>query len=78
MLAADGANNELRFEVAEGTPLADPPLATFSGRMVLAREHRSPYADIVDGVRFTLHDHDNTLDRWRRQIEGLQALNVSE
>ncbi|HEY7009856.1 MAG TPA: hypothetical protein VH395_12990 [Jatrophihabitantaceae bacterium] len=74
VLAADGASHELRFEVTEAGPLADPPLATFTGRMVVARAHRSPYADVVGGVQYTLHDRDGTVQRWRRQIAALRQL----
>jgi hypothetical protein len=78
MLAADGANNELRFEVTERAPLSDLSLATFAGRMAVAREHRVPYAEVVDGVRFTLRDTESTLDRWRRQIDALRNLDGPE
>jgi hypothetical protein len=74
MLAADGATHELRFAVTERAPITDPPLATFSGQMVVAREHRSPYADVVGEVRFTLHDTEGTLGRWRRQVDALRDL----
>ena len=74
LVAADGANNEMRFEVAEGSPLTDPPLATFSGRMVVNRSHRVPYAEVVSGVQYTLRDPEATLDRWHRQLEGLRGL----
>jgi hypothetical protein len=74
MLAADGANHELRFEVTEGASLEDPPLATFAGRLVVAREHRAPYADVVDGVKFRLHDQASVLERWSRQIDGLRGV----
>ena len=74
MLAADGANNELRFEVTEGPPLADPPLATFTGQLIIARAHRVPYAEVTRGVQYTLHDPDGTLQRLRRQIDALRAL----
>ena len=74
MLAADGANNEMRFEVTESTPLTDPPLATFSGRLVIVRAHRVPYAEVVDGVRYTLQDPEGTLERWRRQIDALRNI----
>ncbi|MFT3863237.1 MAG: hypothetical protein QM729_03120 [Solirubrobacterales bacterium] len=76
MLAADGANDELRFEVTEAAPLEDPPRATFVGRLVSAREHRVPYAEVTDGVRYRLHDPDAVLDRWRRQIEALRGLDA--
>jgi hypothetical protein len=74
MLAADGGLHELRFEVTETMPPAGLPLATFSGRMVVAREHRVPYAEVVSGVRFTLHDPDATLERWRGQVDALRNL----
>lgn len=77
MLAADGANHELRFEVTEGDPLEGPALATFAGRLVVAREHRVPYAEVVSGVRFTLRDEAGTLERWRRQVDGLRSLDVA-
>jgi hypothetical protein len=75
MLAAGGSLHELRFEVTE-TPRSGPSLATFSGRMVIAREHRVPYAEVVSGVRFTLRDPDTTLERWRRQVDTLRSLDV--
>jgi hypothetical protein len=75
VLAADGGLHELRFEVTE-TPLSDSELATFSGRMTVAREHRVPYADVVGGVRFTLRDPDDTLERWRRQVDALRSLDA--
>jgi hypothetical protein len=75
MLAADGGLHELRFEVTE-TPLSGSALATFSGRMIVAREHRVPYAQVVSGVQFTLHDRDATLERWRRQVDALRSLDA--
>jgi hypothetical protein len=51
------------FRGRRGRPACRPPLATFGDRMVVAREHRSPYADVVDGVCFTLHDRERTLER---------------
>jgi hypothetical protein len=78
IFAADGANHELRFEVTERARLTAPPLATFSGRLLVAREHRVPYANVVSGVRFTLHDTGGTLDRWRRQIDALHDLDDPE
>lgn len=72
ILATDGANHELRFQVTEASPLTDPPLAAFTGHLVVARAHRSPYAEVVSGVQYTLHDPDGTLDRWRRQITALR------
>jgi hypothetical protein len=74
MLAADGALHELRFKVSETTPRGGLPLASFSGRMVVAREHRVPYAEVVSGVRFTLHDPDAALERWRGQVDALRSL----
>ena len=77
MVAADGASHELRFEVTETAPGSGPPLATFSGQMVVAREHRVPYAEVVSGVQFKLRDRDATLERWRRQIDALRGLDTS-
>jgi hypothetical protein len=74
MLAADGGLHELRFEVTETAPRGGLPLATFSGRMVVAREHRVPYAKVVSGVQFTLHDPDATLERWHGQVDALRSL----
>lgn len=73
-VVADGADHELRFTVIEGPPMEDPPLATFKGRLVVAREHRAPYADVMGGISFRLHDVPETLERWRRQIAALRAL----
>jgi hypothetical protein len=74
IVAADGASHELRFAVNERAPVADLALATFGGQLVVAREHRSPYADVVDDVRFELHDTAGTLERWRRQLDALRDL----
>jgi hypothetical protein len=74
MLAAYGGLHELRFEVTEMTPMSDPALATFSGQLVVAREHRVPYAEVVSGVQFTLRDQDATLERWRRQVDAMRSL----
>jgi hypothetical protein len=38
------------------------------------RQHQSPYADIVSGVTFRLHDPTAVLARWSRQIEMLRGL----
>jgi hypothetical protein len=38
------------------------------------RQHRSPYADVVSGVTFRLHDQTVVLARWSRQIEMLRGL----
>jgi hypothetical protein len=76
MLAADGGLHELRFEVAETAPRSGQPLATFRGRMILAREHRVPYAEVVSGVQFTLRDRDATLERWRRQVDAMRRLDA--
>ena len=59
-------------EVTERQPLDDPPLATFTGNLVVAREHRVPHADVVSGVQYTLHDTEGTLQRWRHQIQALR------
>ena len=74
MLAAYGGLHELRFEVTEVTPMSDPALATFSGQLVVAREHRVPYAEVVSGVQFALRDQDATLQRWRRQVDAMRSL----
>jgi hypothetical protein len=77
MLAADGASHELRFEVTETARMSDLALATFSGQMVVAREHRVPYAEVVSGVRFKLRDPEATLVRWRGQVGALRSLDAS-
>lgn len=73
-IVAEGADHELRCTVVEAAPMTDPPLATFKGRVVLAREHRAPYADVVGGISFRLHEPEQTLERWRRQIAALRNL----
>jgi len=75
-VAADGALYELNFEVREAAPPVGLPLATFVGPLRLAREHRAPYADVVGGIQYTLHDPGPVLARWRRQIEVLRTLDV--
>jgi hypothetical protein len=73
-VAAGGALHELSFDVREAAPLADLGLATFVGRLRLAREHRVPYAEVTGGVGYALHDPSAVLARWRGQIAALRAL----
>ncbi|SDG19808.1 pyridoxamine 5'-phosphate oxidase family protein [Klenkia brasiliensis] len=78
VLAAGGANHEMRFQVAEQPVETDLPLAAFTGHLRVAREHKVPYAEITSGVTYRLHDPVSVVSRWERQVALLRGLLTSQ
>jgi hypothetical protein len=65
---------EMRLRVRRlrsSTP--DVPLAMFEGEVQITRQHAAPYADVISGITFKLHEPDAVLPRWHRQITALRA-----
>jgi len=73
-LALDGGMCEMRLrarQLAHSSP--DVPLAFFEATVETARVHVAPYAAVVSGITFELHDSQAVLPRWQRQIAALRA-----
>ena len=51
----------------------DVPLALFEAEVEQVRMHVAPYADVISGVTFALHDPQAVAPRWHRQIAALRA-----
>ena len=73
-LALDGGMCEIRMRARRliHSP-ADLPLTFFEAEVQTTRTHIAPYAALVSGFTFALHDPQSALPRWRRQIEALRA-----
>jgi hypothetical protein len=50
----------------------DPPLSGFGLEVTAALDDVAPYADLVSGITFRLHDEAATLCRWRRTRSALR------
>jgi hypothetical protein len=74
-LALDGGMCEMRLRAR---PLAhsfpDVPLAFFEATVETTHVHVAPYAAVVSGITFELHDPQAVLPRWQRQIAALRAV----
>src|SRR5437660_12204739 len=73
---AGGHAFSLRCEVDDQRPIAagqDVAMRGFALRITAATEDAAPYADLVGGVTYRLHDVDATLARWRRIRAALAA-----
>jgi flavin reductase (DIM6/NTAB) family NADH-FMN oxidoreductase RutF len=70
-LVSDGAICELRLLVRRWAPVGD--LALFYGELAGCRLDRAPYADVLRGIAFRLHDPPAVLARWREQISRLRT-----
>ena len=59
-----------------GLPILPPdmPLAFFEATVETTRVHVAPYAAVVSGLTFALHEPQAVLPRWQRQIAALRAL----
>jgi hypothetical protein len=71
----DGRAYSLHCRVLAGRELAggtDPPLRAFALEVSTATEDVAPYADLVSGITFRLHDERATVDRWRRTRAALK------
>lgn len=53
--------------------VAGMALAAFDARVVDAREHSVPYADVTSGITFRVHDADATLARWAETVAALRT-----
>jgi hypothetical protein len=73
-LSLDGGMCELRLRanrLADSSP--DVPLAFFEAEVETVRNHKAPYAEVIQGITFALHDPHAVLPRWTRQIAALRA-----
>ena len=73
-LALDGGMCEMRLyarPLSQSSP--DMPLAFFEATVETTRVHVAPYAAVVSGLTFELHDPQAVLPRWQRQIAALRA-----
>lgn len=75
-VVADGLAFSLRCHVDDELPITageDPAMRGFVLRVVAAIEDAAPYADLLSGVTYRLHDTQATLVRWRRTRDALAA-----
>jgi hypothetical protein len=73
----DGLAFSLRCQVDDELPIAageDPAMWGFLLRVTAAIEDAAPYADLLSGVTYRLHDPEATLVRWRRTRAALAAV----
>jgi hypothetical protein len=73
-LALSGGMCEMRLRarsLAHSSP--NVPLAFFEATVESTRVHVAPYAAVVCGITFELHDPQAVLPRWQRQIAALRA-----
>lgn len=76
-VVADGLAFSLRCHVDDELPLTadeDPAMRGFVLRVTAAVEDAAPYADLLSGVTYRLHDAEATLVRWRRTRAALAAI----
>jgi hypothetical protein len=75
-VVADGLAFSLRCHVEEEFAITageDPAMRGFVLRVSAAIEDAAPYADLLSGVTYRLHDAQTTLVRWRRTRAALAA-----
>jgi hypothetical protein len=73
-LVLDGGMCEMRLRarpLAHSSP--DVPLAFFEATVETTRVHVAPYAAVVSGLTFELHDPQAVVPRWQRQISALRT-----
>lgn len=76
-VVADGLAFSLRCRVDEEVPITageDPPMRGFVLRVIAVTEDAAPYADLLTGVTYRLHDAQVTVTRWRRTRATLAAV----
>jgi hypothetical protein len=76
-VVADGLAFSLRCRVDDELPITageDPAMRGFLLRVTAAVEDAAPYADLLSGVTYRLHDAQATLARWRRTRAALAAV----
>lgn len=74
---ADGLAFSLRCHVDDELPITtreDPAMRGFVLRVTTAIQDAAPYADLLGGVTYRLHDAEATLVRWRRTRAALAAI----
>jgi hypothetical protein len=72
----EGHVYSLRCRVLAARPLpggSDPPLRGFGLEVTAALDDVAPYADLVSGITFRLHDEAATVRRWRRTRSVLRG-----
>jgi hypothetical protein len=72
----DGHAYSLRCRVVAVQPVddgADPPLRGFELDVISTLDDVAPYADLVSGITFRLHDEPATVARWRRTRSALRG-----
>jgi hypothetical protein len=73
-VSIDGGMCELRLKARTLTaPAEETSLAFFEAEPVMTRIHVAPYAAVVSGITFALHEPQAVLPRWQRQIAALRA-----
>jgi hypothetical protein len=75
-VVADGLAFSLRCHVEDEFPITageDPAMRLFVLCVAAATEDAAPYADLLSGVTYRLHDAEATLVRWRRTRAALAA-----
>ena len=78
-LVADGLAFSLRCHVDDELPMTvgeDPAMRGFVLRVIAVAEDAAPYADLLSGVTYRLHDVQATLARWRRTRAALATVLV--
>lgn len=70
--AADGIVWEVRLDATSECTTSIGPQA-FRMKMVSIRHHRAPYADVAGMISFDLHEPQDSIARWRRQIVAMRA-----
>jgi hypothetical protein len=76
-LVADGLAFSMRCQVDDELPMTvgeDPAMRAFVLHVTAAVEDAAPYADLLSGVTYRLHDPPATLLRWRRTRAALAAV----
>ena len=76
-VVADGLAFSLRCQVDDELPITageDPAMRGFVLRVTAAMADAAPYADLLSGVTYRLHDAQATLARWRRTRAALAAV----
>ena len=76
-VVTDGVAFSLRCHIDDELPVTageDPAMRGFVLRVTAAVEDAAPYADLLGGVTYRLHDAQATLARWRRTRAALAAV----
>ena len=73
-LSLDGGMCEVRLRAHRlANSPTDIPLTFFEGEVETARTHVAPYAAVMNGITFALHEPQAVMPRWQRQIDALRA-----